>query len=72
MTYPIPLDKMTPEEIIQVMESTWDDLCARADTIPSPSWHEDMLADRETAMSGGDEAFEDWETAKAKIMKQEL
>lgn len=72
MAYPIPLDKMTLEEKIQVMELIWNDLCARTDTVPTPSWHEDILADREAAARRGDDAFEDWETAKEKIRKQVL
>jgi hypothetical protein len=43
----LPIDKMTTEEKIQVMETHWDDLCKQADNIPSPSWHREVLQVRE-------------------------
>ncbi len=62
----LPLGKMSVEEKIQAMESIWDDLCARADSMTSPPWHADVLAEREAAIERGEDDFEDWETAKRK------
>jgi hypothetical protein len=70
MPYSLPLDKKTVEEKIRVMESIWDDLCARADSLRSPSWHQGLLAERESAVERGEDAFEDWDTAKADIRKR--
>ncbi len=46
------------------METIWDDLCKKADTISSPPWHEKVLNDRENGISNGDDAFIDWNSAK--------
>ncbi len=65
----LPLDEMSVEEKLQAMESLWDDLCSRADSMPSAPWHGEVLAEREAAQERGEDAFEDWDTAKRKITK---
>lgn len=63
----LPLDKMSVEEKIRVMEAIWDDLCRRAEAVQSPDWHGEILAEREAAIERGEDQFEDFETAKEKI-----
>lgn len=70
MSISLPLKEMSIEEKIQAMESIWDDLCGRADSLASPAWHGELLAERESALQGGDDEFIDWETAKQNIKKQ--
>jgi hypothetical protein len=38
--------------------------------VRSPSWHEELLAERETAVKSGKDTFDDWEIAKRNIRKQ--
>jgi len=66
MELTLPLEKMSTEEKIQVMETIWDDLCKKAD-ISSPIWHGKVLHDREERVKTGDEKFVDWEKAKKNI-----
>lgn len=70
MSSRLPLEKMSVEEKIQAMEAIWDDLCDRADSLTSPAWHGEVLADRDSALQGGDDEVIDWETAKQNIKKQ--
>ncbi|MBE0623180.1 MAG: addiction module protein [Burkholderiales bacterium] len=63
----LPLEKMSVEEKLQAMESLWDDLCSKAGAVPSPAWHEDVLADRDAMQYRGDDQFEDWEAAGRNI-----
>lgn len=70
MSSNLTLEKMSVEEKIQAMEAIWDDLCERADSLASPTWHGDVLADRESGRQGGDDEAIDWETAKQNIKKQ--
>ena len=63
----IPLEKMTTEEKIQTMETIWDDLCKKAESIPSPSWHKKVLQEREDRIKKGEEEFVDWNSAKKHI-----
>jgi hypothetical protein len=60
----LPLDTMSVEENLQAMESLWDDMCNRAGGIASPSWHGDVLAERESNRTRGNDDFQDWEEAK--------
>ncbi len=61
------LDEMSTEEKIQTMETLWDDLCKKADSLSSPSWHKDILQEREKSIKNGNDAFVDWEKAKKDI-----
>jgi len=70
MSITVPLKNMSFKEKIQTMELLWDDLCHGLDSIESPSWHKDILIDRERALNHGDDKFMDWETAKNNIKKE--
>jgi len=64
MAHNLPLDTLTIEEKIQVMETLWNDLCARAEGVASPAWHQSVLQQREDALQVKEEEFTDWEAAK--------
>ena len=53
----LPLEKMSIEDKIRTMETIWDNLCQTAESIPSPSWHKDILDEREKAIDNGKEEF---------------
>ena len=63
----LSVEKMSIEEKFQTMETIWDDLCKKADSISSPPWHETVLNDREKAISNGADVFVDLHTAKKNI-----
>jgi hypothetical protein len=63
----LPLDEMTTQEKLAAMELLWDDLSRSADGVGSPSWHEDVLAERKDSAVAGGATFVDWETAKAEL-----
>lgn len=67
MEITLPLEKMSIEEKIRTMEAIWDDLCRKADSISSPSWHKDVLIEREERIKKGEEEFVDWSSAKKNI-----
>jgi len=52
------------------MELLWDDLCHSSESIESPSWHKEILNEREQALIEGTDKFIDWETAKKNIKKE--
>ncbi len=70
MSVSLPLKEMTVEEKLQLMETLWDDLSQHADEMPAPAWHGERLAERERAVTRGEESFEDWETAKQRIEQE--
>ena len=67
MALPLPLHEMTLEEKLQAMEALWDDLSRNPDLLESPSWHEDVLRERDQQLATGEASFMDWEQAKAYI-----
>lgn len=67
MPVELPLDKMTIAEKLQAMEALWADLSRDSAQVPSPSWHHDVLREREQKVAGGKEKFLDWETAKKQL-----
>lgn len=70
MTISLPLEQMTVEEKLQVMEAIWEDLSRNAQDLPPPAWHGEVLAQRQAALDAGEDGFEDWETAKEKIRRE--
>jgi hypothetical protein len=69
MRVALPLDKMTTSEKLSEMERLWDDLCRNPEDVPSPAWHEAVLAEREKQISEGKMSFIDLEEAKKRIRK---
>ena len=67
MLVTLPLNKMSIEEKIKAMDAIWDDLCKNEDAYVSPSWHENILHEREHNLKKGDDKFADWEQAKKDI-----
>lgn len=66
----IPLDEMSLNEKLDAMEAIWDDLCQRAEEVPSPEWHGEVLAQRKSALERGETIAEDWEVAKARLLRE--
>jgi hypothetical protein len=63
----LPLDKMTVAEKLRAMEALWADLSQNEAQIESPTWHGDVLHDREAKIKSGAEKFMDWEAAKKQL-----
>ena len=67
MTISLPLNQMTIEEKLQLMEAIWDDLNQHADEIQPPAWHGKTLEAIEAAIERGEERFDVWDAAKRRI-----
>jgi hypothetical protein len=63
----LPLDRMTTAEKINALEAIWESLCQRPDDVPSPSWHADVLRNREQRVQDGSSQFLDWTESKRSI-----
>lgn len=70
MAVSLPLDSMSVEEKMQIMEIIWDDLCRETDKLCSPKWHKDVLKEREKGLKSGSDKYLDWDTAKDQIKKE--
>jgi hypothetical protein len=48
------LERMSVTERLRVMDQLWDSLNCCGDEIPSPDWHQDVLADRKARAQRGE------------------
>lgn len=62
----IQIEKLTTTETIQAMETLWDSLC----NISSPTWHSDVLQQRNEMLNNETVSFVDWNAAKKDIHKR--
>lgn len=63
----LDLARMSIEDKLIIMESLWENLCRNAAAIPSPSWHGNILEQRESVVAENTEKFLDWDSEKEKI-----
>ena len=66
----IPLDGMTVQEKLNLMERIWVNLSQNADDLPSPQWHGDLLDRRRKAVLSGETTFEEWEIVKQRLVNR--
>ena len=57
MIEPSQIERMSVTERLQAMDQIWDSLNRSGDEIPSPDWHQDVLADRKARVQSGEAKF---------------
>ena len=67
MGFALPIDKMTTADKIAAMEMLWEDLCKTPESVPSPSWHKEVLSAREKRVKEGQTQFSSLDAAKQRI-----
>jgi len=70
MSTQLQIDQMTVAEKLRIMEELWEDLRTRAEDVPIPQWHKDLLNEREKLIETGEAEFDDWTAAKKRITEQ--
>ena len=65
----ISLSNLTFSQKLHLMERLWDDLAGNEEAVESPSWHEDVLKEREKGLETGEMTVSSWEEAKARIKR---
>jgi hypothetical protein len=66
----LPLNKMTINEKLVIMNQIWEDLMRNPEDIPSPEWHNEVLAARSERVKSGKAKFKDFDTAKSELRSQ--
>ena len=51
------IEKMSVTERLQAMDQLWESLIRDGDEIPSPDWHQEVLADRKARAQRGKAKF---------------
>lgn len=67
MVAPLPLDQMTIDEKLAMIEQIWEDLAAHQEAIPVAAWHGEVLAERERAVAAGTAGFHDLDDSIRRI-----
>jgi hypothetical protein len=65
-----PIDEMTPQQRVDLMEELWKAMSRNPEDIPQPEWHRDVLEQRERALANGEDEFIEWDEAKEYIRLQ--
>ena len=60
----LPLEKMSRDEKLRLMETIWADLSRDEEQFDSPAWHEQALRETEKLVASGEAKFSDWDEAK--------
>lgn len=67
MATALNLVEMSIADKLRLMEDLWQNLTTEDPEIASPSWHGDILTERDRLISSGEEQFIDWEVAKKQL-----
>ena len=70
MLVELPLDKMSVEEKLDLMEVLWEDLSRTPDEIPSPAWHKEVLDECLRRAESGEEKFLNFEDVKKDLLRR--
>ncbi|MDD3518375.1 MAG: addiction module protein [Chromatiales bacterium] len=66
----LPLERMTVEEKLRVMEELWEDLSRQTGSVPVPDWHHEVLEARRRRTEEGDAVFSEWSEVKARLRER--
>ena len=69
-TINLPLDEMTLDEKLRLMEAIWENLSRNPDDVPSPDWHGEVLRETLRQLDAGETDFIPWEEAKANLQRR--
>jgi putative addiction module component (TIGR02574 family) len=62
---------MSVTERLRAIDQLWDSLSRRGDEIPSPDWHQDVLADRKARAKRGEAKFLTLDQLKSRLQSSE-
>ena len=61
------IEKMTISERLREMDRLWDSLVSHAETVPSPDWHGEILAQRLERLRKGEVRFHSLDEVKRRL-----
>lgn len=65
------IDRMSVTERLQVMDQLWESLNRCGTEIPSPDWHQEVLADRKARAQSGEAKFLTLAELKSRLLSSE-
>ena len=67
MAVTVDLAEMTTLDKLRLMEDLWQNLSENETELVSPSWHGEVLKERDRLITSGEESYIDWEAAKKQL-----
>jgi len=65
------LERMSVTERLRAMDQLWDSLNRCGDEIPSPDWHQEVLADRKARAQRGEAKFLTLDQLRSRLRSSE-
>ena len=65
------IERMSVTERLQAMDQLWDSLNRHGDEIPSPDWHQEVLADRKARAQRGEAKFLTLDQLRSRLRSSE-
>jgi putative addiction module component (TIGR02574 family) len=65
------IERMSVTERLQAIDQLWDSLTRDGDEIPSPPWHQDVLADRKARAQRGEAKFLTLDQLRSRLRSSE-
>ena len=65
------LERMSVTERLRAMDELWDLLNSRGDDVPSPDWHQGVLADRKARAERGEPKFLTLDQLRSRVRSSE-
>ena len=63
----LPLNTMSTEEKLQVINDLWESIAHAPGEVSSPPWHGEVRVERAKRIEKGCAKFTDWDTAKQEV-----
>ena len=63
------IEKMTLEQKLEVMELLWKSISEKAEEVPTPAWHEEIVAERLSKIDKGEGNFLSIDEARQRLRK---
>ena len=75
MAHALPLpppgfDELSVEDKIDYVQALWDRIAARAEDVPVPEWHREILRERVAAFETNPEEGRPWEDVEVDLLKR--
>ena len=65
------IERMSVTERLRAMDQLWDSLTRDSDEIPSPEWHQEVLADRKARAQRGEAKFLTMDQLRSRLRSSE-
>ncbi|HNI09111.1 MAG TPA: addiction module protein [Rhodocyclaceae bacterium] len=65
----IATESLSRSDKLRLIEQLWEELSREPESVDSPSWHAEALAEAEQAVADGKATFMEWEAAKDSLRR---